>query len=109
MLKFYWNGIKENGGKLQGCHYSFGHVLNHAPETITIYGKHYRGFSAAVHAAFTVNDDSDIQTDYICNVHIRVEPTHPLYAAVLEAYKAQEAHHAVQARKRAARCLEARA
>lgn len=93
MLKFYWNGIKEDGGKLQGCHYSEGVLINHPAGTITIYGKRYRGFSAGVHAAFIVENNSDSMTDYFENDTIRVEPSHPLYAAVRAAVIAQRAHN----------------
>ena len=92
MLKFYWNGIKEDGGALQGCHYSNSQLINHPSGTITIYGKRYRNFSAGVHAAFTVKNDSDIQTDYFENSSIRVLPSHPMYATVFAALTAQTAH-----------------
>lgn len=102
-LKFYWNGIKENGGTLQGASYSDGQLVNHPVGTITIYGKRYRGFSASVHAAFKVENDTDMQTDYFENDRIRVEPSHPLYAQVVVALTAQKAHNAKISAKQAAR------
>lgn len=105
MLKFFWNGIKDsdNGGKLQGCHYSDSQLINHPAGTLTIYGKRYRAFSAGVHAAFSVQNDTDTRTDYFENDRIRVLPTHPMYQTVLAALNAQKAHdEAIRNRKEAA-------
>lgn len=90
-LKFYYNGIKDNGGSLQKCHYSKGY--SDSPDDITIYGKHYKAFSAGVHAAFTVESDSDYQSDYCQNDSIRVTTTHPLYAQVLAAWQTGQDRH----------------
>ena len=41
-LKFYWNGIKANDGKLQRAHYSIGGYTRESglsEDTITIYNK----------------------------------------------------------------------
>lgn len=46
--------------------------------------------------AFEVRDDTEIQSDYIVNEHIRVLPTHPRYAEVLVACLAREAHDAIR-------------
>ena len=100
MLKFFWNGIKENGGKLQLCSYYMGALLHHPAGTITIYGKRYRPFSTGVQEAFIVTDDSDIMSDYVVNEHIRVMTNHPLYAQVLAAHQAQEVHQAKRDAKR---------
>ena len=99
MLKFYWNGIKEDGGKLQTCHYSDGQLINHPAGTITIYGREYKSFSAGIHAAFVVENDSDMQTDYFEQDRIRVQPDHPLYAQVTEALSAHKAHNTKRAAK----------
>jgi hypothetical protein len=103
-LKFYWNGIREsNGGAygpLQLCTYHRGALKHHPDGTITIYGKRYRPFSSGVQAAFQVQDDTEIQSDYIVNEHIRVLPTHPLYQEVLAACIAKEAHDAKRWAKR---------
>ena len=109
MLKFYWNGIKDNGGKLQTCHYSLGNVLNYPVGTITIYKREYSTFSAGIREAFTVKNDSDYQSDYTIKEHIRVEPDHPLYALVITAYHNQQEHQAKQTRKQAERCIAAHA
>lgn len=93
MLKFYWNGIKENGGELQRAHYSIGALLNHPAGTITIYGRDYKSFSAGIQAAFNVENASDMRTDYFEQDHIRVEPSHPLYAQVHAAWVAHDGHN----------------
>ena len=104
MLKFYWNGIREsNGGAygpLQLCSYHRGALFHHPDGTITIYGKRYRPFSSGVCMAFEVKDDTEIQSDYIVNEHIRVRPSHPLYADVLKACQALEVHNAKRWAKR---------
>jgi hypothetical protein len=92
MLKFYYNGIKDDGGKLQKCSYTSGKLLHNPEGTITIYGKHYEDFSAGVTSAFKVENGTDFQTDYFENDRIRVLPDHPLYAQVKAAVEAQEAH-----------------
>lgn len=92
MLKFYWNGIKEDGGELQRAFYSYGNLVNYPHDTITIYGRDYKSFSKGVYAAFTVQNDSDMQTDYFEQDRIRVVSGHPLYEQVLAAYEAFKAH-----------------
>lgn len=95
-LKFFYNGIKDNGGKLQTCFYSKGTLINYPVNTLTIYKKEYADFTAGIREAFTVQNDTEIETDYIVQDLIRVEPTHPLYAEVLEAYNKQEARRAAK-------------
>ena len=92
-LKFFYNGIKSNGGKLQKAHYTVGNLGERYPEnTITIYARDYSRFCADVRANFTVHNDTDSMTDYFDSDRIRVTPDHPLYAQVMVAVQAQEAH-----------------
>lgn len=91
-LKFFWNGIKANGGKLQRCHYSDSQLINHPAGTLTIYARDYERFSAEVREHFQVQNDSDSMTDYFENDRIRVAPEHPLYAQVIDALNKQKAH-----------------
>lgn len=93
-LKFFWNGIKENGGKLQKCWYSDGPFTSHPAGTITIYARDYNRFSAGVNEAFAVLNDTDMQTDYFETDRIRVTPSHALYAQVQAACASQAAHSA---------------
>ena len=81
-LRFFWNGIKENSGKLQRCHYSESQLLSFPAGTITIYARDYKPFSAEVRAMFAVEDASDFASDYVVKEHIRVKPEHPLYGVV---------------------------
>jgi hypothetical protein len=106
-LKFFYNGIKANGGKLQKAHFSKGNLVAWAmekygfdSETITIYAREYTGFSAEVKEAFTVENDTDTMTDYFEKDRIRVKKDHPLYAQVLGAYDAQEARRIRMAERR---------
>lgn len=106
-LKFFYNGIKANGGKLQKAHFSKGNLAAWAREkygydehTITIYARGYVGFSAEVRELFTVENDTDTMTDYFDEDKIRVKKDHPLYAQVLGAYEAQEARRVRMAERR---------
>lgn len=108
-LKFLWNGIKANGGKIQRASYLIGGLIGHAEGTITIYAKSYRGFSAEVHEAFTVLNDSDSMTDYFETDRIRVTPDHSLYAQVLKAAQAWQAHADKMSAKREERWAAQRA
>lgn len=99
MLKFYWNGIKENGGKLQRAWYSYGNLLNYPAETITIYGRDYASFSPEIQKAFTIENDSDMMTDYFEQDRIRVRPDHPLYAEVFATYQKAQTHSNARSEK----------
>ena len=92
MLKFYWNGIKGTDGTLQLCSYSEGPFCSYPDGSIAVYGKRYRDFSSEVRAAFTVVNNTEIQSDYCENDRIYVEPTHPLYAYVRAALEKHKAH-----------------
>lgn len=94
MLKFFWNGIKDSGGKLQRCHYSKGALKHHPDGTFTIYAKDYGPFSEEIRQNFTVENDTEIITDYIMKDHIRVMPDHPLYPDVYAAWKKRESRYA---------------
>lgn len=89
-LKFFYNGIKDNGGKLQTCFYSKGQLINYPAGTLTIYKKEYAPFTAGIQQAFTVHNDTEIESDYIVQDVIRVEPTHQLYGEVHTAYQKQQ-------------------
>lgn len=91
-LRFYWNGIKANGGGLQKAYYSLGNVYDYPADVISINARDWGSFSAEVGKCFHVSNNSDMQTDYHDNDHIRVCSNHPLYAVVLEAFRAQERH-----------------
>jgi len=103
MLKFFYNGIKDNGGKSQLVSYSDGKLCNHPDGTITIYARDYRRLSDGVRAAFTVENDSDLMTDYFEEDRIRVEPSHLLYHEVKEALNKQKAHQQRRSEKLAAK------
>ena len=103
-FKFFWNGIKVDGGKLQKASFSMPGsyaAWSGLPDgTVTIYAKHYSGFSAEVWEAFDVRNDSDGMIDYFETDRIRVKPNHPFYAQVVAAVKASDEHHAQAQSKR---------
>ena len=88
--KFMWNGIKVDG-KLHRCWYSTGELINYPEGTVTIYGKEYYPGIPQIDG-LQIHNDSDSMTDYFEKDRIRVEPTNPHYAAVIEAVKKQTAH-----------------
>lgn len=101
-LRFFWNGIKVGTGKLQGCSYSEGALLSHPAGTITIYHKQHCGrFSREIAEQFTVENDTDSQTDYFESDKIRVRPDHPLYSLVREGLAKRTAHYAAKRAKAA--------
>ena len=91
MLKFFYNGIKANGGKLQKASYSDGKLMNYPAGTITIYKKEYAGFSIEIAEAFEIDNQTDSQTDYFDKDKIRVVPFNAYYAQVKAASDAQTA------------------
>ena len=74
-IKFYWNGIKVNGGKLIPCYYS----VNSDKDTprVHISAKNYG--AELPREYFTVTNDSDIMTDYFDTDSTVLTPEHPLY------------------------------
>ena len=111
-FKFFWNGIKVDGGKLQKASFSMPGsyaTWSGLPDgTVTIYAKHYTGFSAEVWEAFDVRNESDGMTDYFETDRIRVKPDHPLFAQVVAAVKASDEHHSKLQAKRDERRLQRR-
>jgi hypothetical protein len=92
MLKFFYNGIKENKDKLQKAHFSMGGYIGMPEGTITIYKRDYGRFTQEVSNSFVVQNDTDSMTDYFCKDRIRIMPDHKLYADVLAAYVKQQEH-----------------
>lgn len=79
-IKFYWNGIKVNGGKLIRCFYSLDNIND--PQSVSISARDYESLPGDV---FSVRNDSDIYTDYFDNDHATIEAGHPLYIPALVA------------------------
>lgn len=96
-IKFFYNGFKVNGGKLQKCFYMEGPWINYPNDMITICGREYDNFKD-LEDVFTIENNTDITTDYFEPNKIRVVPSHPLYAQVK---KAVEAVHERNAKIRA--------
>ena len=90
-LKFFYNGIKANGGKLQRAWYSVGNNRDRS-NTITIYKGDYERFSSEVHESFKVENNTEIMTDYFEKDRIRVLEDHELYLEVVEAANKMKAH-----------------
>lgn len=69
-IKFYWNGIKVDGGRLIPCHFWLGE------NKVNISAKDYKDLPREY---FTVENNSDSYTDYFERDHATVTPEHPLY------------------------------
>jgi len=92
-LKFFYNGIKANGGKLQKVWYNLGNTIDYpGKSTITIDKSDYVRFSPEVHEAFKVENNSEMMTDYFEQDRICVTAEHELYAEVLEAATKAKVH-----------------
>ena len=79
-IKFYWNGIKVNGGKLIRCFYSLDN--NDNPQSVSISARDYDSLPGDV---FSVRNDSDIYTDYFDSDRTTLDAGHPLYMPALVA------------------------
>lgn len=100
MIKFVWNGIKVDGVLYKGS-YMHGPwtAASGLPDgTIKLCASGYKGFPRI--AGLSVENDSDIMTDYFDTDKITFRPDHPMYKDVLEAHDKQEAHRARQYEKR---------
>lgn len=86
-IKFFYNGIKVNGGKLIKCSYSLDNCHD-GKECVTIYSRSYRG--DLPRDMFKVVNNSDSYNDYYEDDSAVVFPDHPLYRFVrYAAFKAE--------------------
>lgn len=100
-IKFQWNGIKVDG-KLVRCFFSKGALVNHPKGTITVYARSILDALPRLDG-LTVENNTEIQTDYFESDRCRIVPESPWYTEALAAYEAAEAHHARIRAKREAR------
>lgn len=70
-IRFYYNGIKVNGGKLIKCWYSLD------ADSVTMYADSYG--AALPREYFAVRNDSDSMTDYFDKDSAVITAEHPLY------------------------------
>ena len=69
-VRFYWNGIKVDGGRLIPC----GYYID--GESVTIYAKNYKELPREY---FDVVNNSDSMTDYFEDDRTTLDENHPLY------------------------------
>ena len=79
-IKFYWNGIKVNGGKLIRTWYSIDNIND--PQAVSISARDYDDLPGDV---FVVRNNSDSYTDYYDSDRTTIEAGHPLYVFALVA------------------------
>ncbi len=92
-LKFLWNGIKYNGGKLELCSYDKGNTYDYPDDTLIVRARDYNMFSAPIKAVFTIHNATDTQSDYFADDTAYVMRTHPLYPAIHAAWESYQAHN----------------
>lgn len=71
-IRFYYNGIKVDGGKLIPCFYN----LDSIDGSVSISARNYDHLPAQY---FTVKNDSDPYTDYFDSDRATLDKSHPLY------------------------------
>lgn len=74
-IKFYYNGIKVNGGKLTRCYYS---ICDDAGGTGNVY-INARDYDSLPRDIFDVKNDTDLYTDYFDKDGAILTPEHPLH------------------------------
>lgn len=74
-IKFFYNGIKVNGGKLIRCFY----FTDSKSDSVTISARDYADLPRDM---FKVKNDTDLYTDYFDSDSATVTPEHPLYKYV---------------------------
>ena len=79
-IKFYWNGIKVNGGKLIRTCYNIDNIND--PQSVSISARDYDHLPGDV---FSVRNDSDIYADYFDSDRTTIDAGHPLYIPALVA------------------------
>ena len=71
-IRFFWNGIKVNGGKLIRCYY----FTDSRSDSVTISARDYDHLPRDL---FTVKNETDLYTDYFDSDSATLTPEHPLY------------------------------
>ena len=71
-IRFFWNGIKVNGGKLIRCFY----FTDSRSDSVTISARDYDHLPRDL---FTVKNETDLYTDYFDSDRATLTPAHPLY------------------------------
>lgn len=71
-IRFFWNGIKVNGGKLIRCYY----FTDSRSDSVTISARDYDHLPRDL---FTVKNETDLYTDYFDSDSATLTPAHPLY------------------------------
>lgn len=92
-IKFFWNGIKVNGGRLIKCSYSLDNNVN-GDKSVSICASDYDGDLPA--DMFVVRNDTDYYTDYFDKDSTCVTPEHPLYKYARYAAEQAEIHYLKQ-------------
>ena len=88
-IKFYWNGIKVNGGNLIKCSYSASDY--NGVKSVGIYAD---GYGAELpRDLFDVKNETDVYTDYFDTDKAYIEESSPLYKYALYAAQSYDMHY----------------
>ena len=71
-IRFFWNGIKVNGGKLIRCYY----FTDSRSDSVTIGARDYDHLPRDL---FTVKNETDLYSVYFDSDSATLTPAHPLY------------------------------
>ena len=78
-MKILQEGIRTEKKEYIKCRYSSGAINSQPIGTITVYSDEYGRLPEEIEKTFTVQNDSDSQTDYFCHSYFHVQPNHKLY------------------------------
>lgn len=107
MIRFFWNGIKVDGGKLILVYYSHDNGIRyHAPqepERISVSALGYGCFPDAVRKVYEVINHTDLRSDYHDHDRFRVHPGEIDWPAVAAAYARTRERKILRLQRRAAK------
>ena len=72
-IKFYYNGLKIDGGELLKVYY---YINPKQPDSVTISARDYKNLPRDI---FNVENETDLYTDYFDNDSTKLTPDHPLF------------------------------
>ena len=82
MIKFFYNGLKVDGGELHGCYFRFS-VEDNKP-VVKVWAKNYIHFPKEVWTTFSVHNASDSMSDYFDVDGFEIHPDSPFWEIALK-------------------------
>lgn len=105
-IKFVWNGIKINGEFFKCSYYGGPYTAASGlpADAITMYAENCKSIPRV--AGLTIENDTDIMTDYFETDRIRILPGSPFYQEAKKAMVAHEIHYTKMQVKRLEKAVE---